>query len=51
MNIPAISFFSASNEIPDFSEPENQILKPLYDRFDLKVVTEYVAEKQTDRLF
>ena len=33
MNIPAISFFSASNEIPDFSEPENQILKPLYDRF------------------
>ena len=45
MNIPAISFFSASNEIPDFSEPENQILKPLYDRFDLKVVTEYVAEK------
>lgn len=46
MNIPAISFFSASNEIPDFSEPENQILKPLYDRFDLKVVTEYVAEKE-----
>ena len=40
MNIPAISFFSASNEIPDFSEPENQILKPLYDRFDLKVVAE-----------
>lgn len=45
MKIPAISFFSASNEIPDFNESENQILKPLYDRFDLKVVTEYVKDK------
>lgn len=45
ISIPVISFFSASNEIPDFSEKENQILKPLYDRFDLKLVTEYVAEK------
>lgn len=43
--IPVISFFSASNEIPDFKEPENQILKPLYDRFELKVVTHYVEEK------
>jgi MoxR-like ATPase len=43
--IPTISFFSASNEIPDFSEPENEILKPLYDRFDLKLVTEYVNDK------
>lgn len=45
IRIPAISFFAASNEIPDFSEPENQILKPLYDRFELKVVTEYVKDK------
>ena len=45
MKIPTISFFAASNEIPDFSEPENEILKPLYDRFDLKIVTEYVKEK------
>ena len=45
MKIPAISFFSASNEIPDFKEPENQILKPLYDRFELKVVTAYVEDK------
>lgn len=46
MKIPTISFFAASNEIPDFSEPENEILKPLYDRFDLKIVTEYVKEKE-----
>lgn len=45
ISIPVISFFSASNEIPDFSEPENQILKPLYDRFDLKLETEYVKER------
>ena len=45
MKIPAISFFSASNEIPDFKEPENQILKPLYDRFEFKVVTAYVEDK------
>lgn len=46
MKIPTISFFAASNEIPDFSEPENEILTPLYDRFDLKIVTEYVKEKE-----
>ena len=46
MKIPTISFFAASNEIPDFSEPENEILKPLYDRVDLKIVTEYVKEKE-----
>ena len=43
--IPVISFFSASNEIPDFRNPEEKILKALYDRFDLKVKTEYVKEK------
>lgn len=46
MKIPVISFFSASNEIPDFTDEDNQILKPLYDRFDLKVVTEYVKERE-----
>lgn len=45
IDIPAISFFSASNELPDFSDPEAQILKPLYDRFELKVVTEYVEDR------
>jgi len=46
VKIPVISFFSASNEIPNFKEPEQQILKPLYDRFDLKVLTHYVEERQ-----
>jgi len=43
--IPAISFFSASNEIPNFNDSAQAILKPLYDRFELKVLTEYVQEK------
>lgn len=43
-NIPVISFFSASNEIPNFKDKENENLKPLYDRFDLKVVTEYISD-------
>ena len=45
IHIPVISFFSASNEIPNFSNPEEKILKPLYDRFELKVVTEYVEDR------
>lgn len=49
IHIPTISFFSASNEIPNFANPEEKILKPLYDRFELKVVTEYV-EDRTARL-
>ena len=44
INIPVISFFSASNEIPNFKDRENENLKPLYDRFDLKVVTEYITD-------
>ena len=40
-----ISFFSASNEIPNFNNPEEKILKALYDRFDLKIRTEYVRDK------
>jgi len=43
--IPTISFFSASNEIPNFNDSTQAILKPLYDRFELKVLTEYVQEK------
>lgn len=49
IDIPTISFFSASNEIPNFSNPEEKILKPLYDRFELKVVTEYVEERAARR--
>lgn len=46
VDIPVISFFSASNEIPNFNDPAQAILKPLYDRFDIKVLTEYVQEKE-----
>lgn len=49
IDIPTISFFGASNEIPRFSNPEDQILKPLYDRFELKVITRYV-ESRDNRL-
>lgn len=44
--IPVISFFSASNEIPDFKDSAQAILKPLYDRFELKVLTGYVEEPE-----
>lgn len=44
--IPVISFFAASNEIPNFKNLEEQILRALYDRFDLKVKTENVREKE-----
>lgn len=47
--IPTISFFSASNEIPNFSDPAEKILAALYDRLELKVVTENV-ESRTERL-
>ena len=49
IGIPTISFFSASNEIPNFASPEEKILKPLFDRFDLKVVTEYVESRDARR--
>lgn len=47
MEIPAISFFAASNEIPNFSDPAESILRPLYDRFELKVITQYVQDRDT----
>lgn len=43
--IPAISFFAASNEIPDFSDPQEQILAPLYDRLQIKVMTEDISDR------
>ena len=43
--IPVISFFSASNEIPNFSNPEEKCLRALYDRFDFKVCTRNVADR------
>lgn len=42
MTIPVVSFFSASNEIPNFNNPEEKCLRALYDRFDFKVCTENV---------
>jgi len=44
--IPVISFFAASNEIPNFKNPEEAILKPLYDRLELKLITEYVQDRE-----
>ena len=44
-SIPTISFFAASNEIPNFNNPEEKILSALYDRLELKVVTENISEK------
>ena len=43
--IPTISFFAVSNEIPNFNDPEEKILSALYDRLELKVVTENISEK------
>lgn len=47
VDIPVISFMSASNEIPDFSDPHEKILRPLYDRFELKVITNYIQNRDT----
>lgn len=44
--IPTISFFAASNEIPNFSDPMEKGLRPLYDRFEMKIVTQYVQERE-----
>ena len=45
IDIPVVSFMSASNEIPNFSDPAEKILKPLYDRFELKIVTKYIESR------
>lgn len=49
ISIPAVSFFAASNEVPDFNSDEGRILRPLHDRFELKVLTGYVKDR-TKRL-
>lgn len=43
--IPTVSFFAASNEIPNFSDPQERILEALYDRLELKVVTDNIADR------
>lgn len=45
VDIPVILFIGASNEIPNFNNPEEQILRPLYDRFELKVITQYIQNR------
>ena len=44
-HIPTVSFFAASNEIPNFSDPQEKILEALYDRLELKVVTENIEDR------
>ena len=43
--IPTISFFAASNEIPNFNDPQEKILEALYDRLELKVVTDNITDR------
>ena len=45
--IPVISFFAASNEIPNFNDPQEKILEALYDRLELKVVTANMEDRGT----
>ena len=45
--IPTISFFAASNEIPNFNDPQEKILAALYDRLELKVVTANIEDLAT----
>lgn len=43
--IPTVSFFAASNEIPNFNDPQEKILEALYDRLELKVVTGNIQDR------
>ncbi len=43
--IPTISFFTASNEVPNLSDPQEKILEALYDRLELKVVTANIEDR------
>ena len=47
VGIPTISFFTASNEIPNFNDPAESILRPLYDRLELKVYVKYIEDRDT----
>ena len=39
------AFSRSSNELPDFNDDEGRILRPLHDRFELKVLTNYVQDR------
>lgn len=45
ITLPTISFFAASNELPNFRNKEEQILAPLHDRLHLKLVTQDVQDR------
>ena len=47
VDIPTISFFTASNEIPNFNNPAESILRPLYDRLELKLYVTYIEDRDT----
>lgn len=42
---PVISFFTASNEIPNFADPQEKSLEALYDRLQIKVVTADIEDR------
>ena len=44
-SIPVISLFTASNEIPNFADPQEKSLEALYDRLQIKVVTEDISDR------
>ena len=46
VEVPVLANFAASNEIPDFDDEDNAILEPLYDRFHIKVITEYIKDEK-----
>lgn len=41
-----MSVFAASNELPNFKKEEDKILYPLYNRLHLKLVTNYIEDKE-----
>ena len=47
LDVLAMSFIAASNksEVPNFNDPSGSIFRPLFDRFELKVVTEYIKDR------
>ncbi len=44
-DIPVISFFTASNEIPNFADPQEKSLEALYDRLQIKVITADIEDR------
>lgn len=45
LKLQTIATFTASNEIPNFKREEDEILKPLWDRLHLKVITNYIQDR------